>query len=73
MGTIQLITVFVIIAVFFAIGIVLLLGRASFLLGVVRDMEDGAGKKTVTRIFGGVVLLFAAILTIVILKAAGIV
>lgn len=66
MNTIELVIAIIIIAAFGVIGILLCAGKGSFLLGAVRDMEDGSRKTMLTRICGVVLLVITVILAILV-------
>lgn len=70
MDTKDLVIAIVLLAVFFIIGILLCLGKCSFLLGMVRNMEDGAKKTIITRISGVILLIATVVLAVVVFSKA---
>lgn len=67
MNTVETVIAILIISILVVVGILLCTGKCSFLLGAVRDMKDGHGKTTLTRVCGVIVILIAVILTVVII------
>lgn len=59
------IVIIVILAILAVIGVMLCLGKWSFLLGSVRDMEEGKKRIVFTRICGAVLLVLTAALAVV--------
>ena len=62
----SVVAIFIMIA-FGIIGIFLCVGKGSFLLGAVRDMENGTKKTFLTRVFGILLLVLDVILAVVVL------
>ena len=56
----------IIIAALGVIGVLLCMGKCSFLLGTVRDMQQGTKRTLLTRIFGIVLLVVTVLLAIVV-------
>ena len=66
MDNIKTIFSIIMIVAFGAIGVFLCMGKCSFLLGSVRNMEPGSKKTIITRIFGIILLVITVFLTIAI-------
>lgn len=64
MNTVKLVIAIIIIALFGVIGVLLCMGKCSFLLGTIRDMENGTKKTLLTRVFGIILLVITMILAV---------
>lgn len=56
MNIVEMVVSIIIFAIFVVIGVLLCMGKWSFLLGAVRDLEPGTKKTLLTRI-SGIILL----------------
>lgn len=68
MGTGAKIAAAAVLAAFCVIGILLCMGKCSFLLGSVRDMEEGEAKTRATKRFGVILLVFTAVLALLLFR-----
>ena len=66
MNTVEAVVAIIILVVLGIIGIFLCAGKGSFLLGSVRDMENGTKKTFFTRVFGILLLVIDMILAVVV-------
>ena len=67
MNTAESVAAILIMVVLGIVGIFLCAGKGSFLLGSVRDMENGTKKTFATRVFGILLIVIDVILAVVVL------
>lgn len=68
METSSIIIAFGIIGIFCVIGVLLCMGKCSFMLGMIRNMEEGEKKTKITRISGVALLVIAVVLAVLVIS-----